>query len=169
MALIRLTLKSTDTEINQNYYWLWVYFGLSVSNGQICITVLNYTVTWKLEFRAVECANNTVRIVFSAKSLHKSLFLFNGVASNQDLLLFAALQYFIINHLHFWGMLILNWDVWVNVWTVCFCSQTAMHTKYFGYNDWWLLSQGFYLHYHKAEKICRYICLHILTKCSNEY
>ena len=31
-------------KLNQNYYWLWVYFGLSVSNGQIRITVLNYTV-----------------------------------------------------------------------------------------------------------------------------
>ena len=33
-------------KLNQNYYLLWVYFGLSVSNGQICITVLNYTVIY---------------------------------------------------------------------------------------------------------------------------
>ena len=31
-------------KLNQNYYWLWVYFGISVSNGQIRITVFNYTV-----------------------------------------------------------------------------------------------------------------------------
>ena len=29
---------------NQNYYWLWVFFGILVSNCQICITFLNYTV-----------------------------------------------------------------------------------------------------------------------------
>jgi hypothetical protein len=31
-------------KLNQKYYWLWVYFEISVSNGQIRITVLNYTV-----------------------------------------------------------------------------------------------------------------------------
>ena len=37
-------LSKNSPKLNQNYYWLWVYFGLSVSNGQIRITVLNYTV-----------------------------------------------------------------------------------------------------------------------------
>ena len=36
--------SSNSPKLNQNYYWLWVYFGISVSNGQIRITVLNYTV-----------------------------------------------------------------------------------------------------------------------------
>ena len=37
-------LSKNSPKLNQNYYWFWVYFGLSVSNGQIRITVLNYTV-----------------------------------------------------------------------------------------------------------------------------
>ena len=37
-------LSKNSPKLNQNYYWLWVYFGISVSNGQIRITVLNYTV-----------------------------------------------------------------------------------------------------------------------------
>ena len=45
-------LSYNSPKLNQNYYWLWVYFGFSVSNGQIRITVLNYTValshTWTL-------------------------------------------------------------------------------------------------------------------------
>ena len=40
-------LSKNSPKLNQNYYWLWVYLGLSVSNGQIPIAVLNYTVTWK--------------------------------------------------------------------------------------------------------------------------
>ena len=37
-------LSLNSPKVNQNYYWLWVYFGISVSNCQIRITVLNYTV-----------------------------------------------------------------------------------------------------------------------------
>ena len=37
-------LSKNSPKLNQNYYWLWVYFGISVSNGQIRTTVLNYTV-----------------------------------------------------------------------------------------------------------------------------
>ena len=36
--------NQNSPKLNQNYYWLWVFFGLSISNGQIRITVLNYTV-----------------------------------------------------------------------------------------------------------------------------
>ena len=110
--------------------------------------------------------------LLSAKSLHKPHSLFNGSATNQDVLHFVTLQYLIISHLHFWGMSIQN--EYLSKF-LCYeqCVSAvrllSMHAKYFGYKDWWLLSQGFYLHYHKAEKICRYTCLHILTKCSNEY
>ena len=37
-------LSKNSHKLNQNYYWLWFYFGISVSNGQIRITVFNYTV-----------------------------------------------------------------------------------------------------------------------------
>ena len=38
-------LRQNSPKVNQNYYWLWVFFGLSISNCQIRITVLNYTVS----------------------------------------------------------------------------------------------------------------------------
>ena len=37
-------LRQNSPKVNQNYYWLWVFFGLSIFNCQIRITVLNYTV-----------------------------------------------------------------------------------------------------------------------------
>ena len=37
-------LSYNSPKLTQNYYWLWVYFGILVSNGQIRITVFNYTV-----------------------------------------------------------------------------------------------------------------------------
>ena len=55
------------TTVNQNYYWLWVYFGLSVSNGQIRITVLNYTVeiTHDLDHYLIfHCSYNQDKFIF---------------------------------------------------------------------------------------------------------
>ena len=37
-------LRQNSPKLNRSYYWLWVFFGLSISNCQIRITVLNYTV-----------------------------------------------------------------------------------------------------------------------------
>ena len=48
-------LSWNSLKLNQNYYWLWAFFGLSISNNQIRITVLNYTVVFTQASKMFGC------------------------------------------------------------------------------------------------------------------
>ena len=67
-------LSKNSPKLNQNCYWLWVYFGISVSNGQIRITVLNYTVLENFYQGLTVLLGNLAFIVIGAALKTKSLF-----------------------------------------------------------------------------------------------